>query len=121
MVLLDRERLDDEWPRCAAYLEPALDGCSLGDVYRALEDERARLWPLERSAVVTEIVQYPRLRACRVWLAGGDLDELRRNLPTLDEYARACGCDRIEIDARKGWQRVLTGYELTRVVLTKEL
>lgn len=120
MVLHDRGGLD-EWDRCAPYLEPALDGCSLEDVHAAIRDGRARLWPLERSAAVTEILRYPRLRALRVWLAGGDLDELRRNMGTLDAYARACGCDRIEVDARKGWQRVLTDYEMTRVVLTKEL
>lgn len=113
--------LDSEWSRCARYLEPALDGCTLTDVFERILDERARLWPLERSAVVTEILSYPRLRACRVWLAGGDLEELRRNLHVLDAYARACSCDRIEIDARRGWQRVLTDYELSRVVLTKEL
>ena len=111
-----------QWVRCAPYLEAALDGTfSLGDVLTAIKDGRARFWPLERSAVVTEILRYPKRRVLRIWLAGGELDELRRFLPAADNYARYEGCDRIEIDGRRGWARELKDYELQRVILTKDV
>lgn len=113
---------DRAWQHSAPFLVDALDGSmAIGHVYEACKDGRARLWPLERSAVVTELLEYPNLLACRVWLAGGDLYEIRSYLPALDNYARSMGCERIEVDGRRGWQKVLDGYELTRVVLTKEL
>ena len=114
---------DRKWAEFAHHLEPALDGSfTLADVEELIRaDPNVVFWPLKRSAVVTEILHYPALRSCRVWLAGGDLDELLHFLPALDNYARSEGCTRIELDGRKGWHRVLEGYEFQRVTLTKDL
>lgn len=113
--------MTDHWARCAEFLEPALPpGYTLDDVKTEIDNDRARFWPLTRSAVVTQILEYPRCKVLRVWLAGGDLDELRWALATAGEdYARDRGCSHIEIDGRKGWSRVLSGYLEKRVVLMK--
>lgn len=112
----------NEWERCRPLLEPALDGTW---TMEAVRDEllrgRAKLWPMERSAAVTQLHDYPAGRVCRVWLAGGDLDELRDGLEVLDRYAREQRCTRIEIEGRPGWERVLDGYEKRRVILTKDI
>ena len=71
--------------------------------------------------MVTEIIPFPRNRVLRVWLAGGELDELQRYQPALENYARSEGCSRIEIDGRKGWERALDGYKAERVILTKDI
>lgn len=98
------------------------DTHKLGDVLRMVEEGHAQLWPCEKSAAVTEIVAYPRYRAVRIWLAGGDLEELRRleGLICLWAYTQH-GCTRSEIVGRAGWEKALEGYDKVAVVLRKEI
>ena len=112
----------EEWRRCRKYLEPALDGSyELEDVWDEIKSGRAAFWPFPNGAVVTQVCEYPRRRVLRVWLAGGNLDELRRSFGFLDELAEELGCQCIEIDGRKGWGRVMDGFKQQRVVYTKEV
>lgn len=111
-----------EWTRCRGYLEPAVDETwTLEAVEHEVREQRAVFWPMERSAVVTQIHAYPRGRVLRIWLAGGDLVELTHYLKAADNYARAEGCIAIEVEGRPGWERVLKDYSKRRVVLVKEL
>lgn len=112
-----------EWVRCAPFIEPALaDGAySLGDVLSEVLEGRAKFWPMARSAVVTRVLDYPKCRVLRVWIAGGDLDELAGFLPAADNYARSENCVRVELEGRKGWAKALPGYKVTKVVMAKEL
>jgi hypothetical protein len=113
---------DDEWERCKPLLADALtDGWTLDAVEREIRAGRAILWPMKRSACVTQIHEYPNGRVLRIWLAGGELDELMLYLSSADSYARWQGCKAVELEGRPGWERVLTGYTKRRVVLTKEL
>jgi hypothetical protein len=111
-----------EWERCRHWLDLALDGThSIEDVRAEIEAGRAQFWPMPESACVTVVQDYPKGRALRVWLAGGDLDDLVKHLPVLDNYGREQGCGAIELEGRRGWERVLPGYRATRVVLRKEI
>jgi hypothetical protein len=50
--------------------------------------------------------------------------DMRRWLPllaTIESYARDEGCACVRIYGRKGWARVLDGYETQHVILRKEL
>ena len=105
------EALGDEWRRCRGWLLPALEGAGwthqLIDVFDMIAAGRAQLWPGRSSAIVTELIDYPRLRACRVWLAGGELRELADELrPAIKEWAREHGCARVELQGRR-WRRAL--------------
>lgn len=112
----------EEWDRCKGYLEPALDGThTLEDVYDDLCANRAQLWPFPNGAVVTQVHDTPQLRVLRIWLAGGRLDEFRGHFAFLEEIAHEWKCDRIEIDGRAGWGRVMDGFERKRVVYTKDV
>jgi len=114
-----------EWERCTPYIEAALDYANnshnIGDVRRAIEIGNAQFFPLENSAIVTEIVDYPKKSVCRIWLAGGDLDELIHAEKHIARWAKQIGCHGMEIIGRKGWQRKLSDYRDTSVVLVKEL
>lgn len=111
-----------EWARSKEHLSGALAGLwTLEAVEQEIRAGRAVLWPMERSAVVTQIHAHPNGRVLRIWLAGGDLEELMHFLPAADEYAREQGCDWVEIEGRPGWEKVLAGYEKRRVILVKEL
>lgn len=81
----------------------------------------AQLWPGDRSAGVTEIVDYPRATVLRLWLAGGDLDELREMHDAACEWGKAQGCDMVQILGREGWARALDGYEKVYTVMGRKL
>lgn len=98
------------------------DSHELIDVARAIASEQAQLWRGRKSEIVTEIRQYPKAKVCRIWLAGGDMNELvNEMLPDVEAWAKARGCGRVEICGRKGWKRVLKGYREPYAVLTKEI
>lgn len=110
------------WERCKKHLSGALAGLwTLEAVEQEIRAGRAVFWPMERSAVVTQIHEHPTGRVLRIWLAGGNLGELLHFLPAADNYARTQGCKQVEIEGRPGWERVLPGYAKQRVILVKEL
>lgn len=124
---LSAQQLFHEWERCSPWLGAALerDGThNLDDVLAMVLADDAQFWPGERSAVITEILTLPKVRALHVWLAGGDMDELIENmLPVIEDFARRAGCDRFSVAGRHGWERVLKnkGFEPAWRVVAKEL
>ena len=89
-------------------------------VLDAIIARQAQLWMHEASAAVTEIVSYPRLRACRVWLAAGDLEGIKEIERQVEGWARQNGCARLEIIGRKGWLKKLRHAD-ARVLMTRGL
>lgn len=114
---------------CREYIEAALayagGSHSFDDVAAMVADGRAQLWPAPDSAVVTEIIDYPNYRALNFWLAGGNLEELRRMEPGILEWAKTeRGCTKAFLTGRRGWERSFlrdTGWEPKLVVLEKVL
>ena len=115
----------DEWNRCKQYIKPALayanDSHTLEDVWLAIQNQKAAFFPLEKSAIVVEIVDYPKRSVCRIWLAGGDMDELVEAEKSICVWAKELGCTGMEIMGRKGWERQLSDYTASAVVLVKDL
>ncbi len=93
------------------------------DLLRAVADGKATLWLGDASAVLSEVVDYPRLRAHRLWLAGGDLEELLTMESAMADEALLIGCTRQELCGRMGWQRTLRarGYEGGTVSLHRSI
>ena len=90
------------------------------DVMLAVSEGKAQFFPLDKSAIVTEIVDYPQKAMCRIWLAGGDLDELLDAEAAICEWAKTLGCSGMEIIGRRGWSRTLKNYRESAVVLMKD-
>ena len=115
----------DELERLAHHIEAALaysgDTHSLLHVVDAIKDGSAQFFPLENSVIVTEIVDYPKRAVCRIWLAGGEMDELIEAEKSIVEWAKSHGCDGMEIIGRKGWERQLKDYRPASTVLIKEI
>lgn len=115
----------ETWALAAPLIERALryqDSHTLEDVLQAIKEDRAQLWCGERSAIVTEILKAPHKRYCRVWLAGGDMDELVNvMLPDVEAWAVKRRCQAVQVCGRHGWARVLKDYAQPRVVLEKEI
>ncbi|WP_207483121.1 hypothetical protein [Arenibaculum pallidiluteum] len=114
-----------EWERCGPWLAAALEHAggthALDDVCARVLAGRAQFWPAPDAALVTEIVAYDRLRACRVWLGGGALERLRDMVRSVEAWATAQGCARVEILGRPGWERAIPEVRKIAVLLVKEL
>lgn len=95
---------------------------SIDDVLTMIHDRRAELWCGAGSAVVTELVDYPQLKALRVWLVAGDINEIRSMEPKVTEFARQHGAKRLEIGGgRPGWERVLRDWRKLCPCAVKEI
>ena len=113
------------WRIAAPMLQLALDYQDTHDIHdikTLINEGAAQLWCGDKSCVVTELIAYPRMNACRIWLAAGDKKELiGQMLSDIEEWAKAHGCIKIELVGRKGWLRVLQDFEQPHTVLEKRL
>lgn len=119
------EELNDAWRRLSPAIMEAVDYADgthdEADLLNGIRQGDFHLWVGERSAVLTEFVEYPRLRALRFFLAGGDLGELREMEAVIASKARGWGVKRLEIGGRPGWKRALPGYRQLCVYLVKDI
>lgn len=103
-------------PLIQAALEHDPEKHTIEDIEQAIEEGRALLLEGENSAMVCEIVE---TRSLHVFLAGGNLTELRSGDEQLGSLAQALGCSQVTIMGRMGWARALRdlGY---RMLLAKD-
>lgn len=103
-----------EWLRCRPWIEAALtyaDGThTIEDIEAGIASGRFQFWAGKRCALVTEIIEYPRLKALNFFLIGGDLGELMQLEPQISGWARAHGCSRALGVGRKGFERVFAAH-----------
>jgi hypothetical protein len=111
------------WDRARRILAPAIEHGGTHnerDVFDAVVSGAAQLWMLGDSAAVTEIVSYPRVKACRMWLAAGNLEEILEIERQIEDWARGIGCARLEMIGRKGWLKKLKHWRTdARVLMTR--
>ena len=105
------------WHRLKHYIEDALASgdwvMDIDDVLADIAKGQMQWWPGEDCAAVTQIVNYPKSKALRLVLGGGNLEQLLEIEKTLVIWAISKGCDRAEIAGRIGWGRVFRdrGYK----------
>jgi hypothetical protein len=108
-------------------IESALQYCGgthiYEDIVQAVELEQMMFWRGENSCIVTEVADFPRKRVLHVFLAAGDLSELKEMEPSLQFFAKALECDAITLSGRSGWERSLVsmGYKKIHTTLGKDL
>ena len=73
------------------------------------------------GAIVTAIEVWPDHKALRIIAAGGDGKTREMAQETLEAFARAEGCKHLIMWGRKGWQRRLKDWRVSRVEMTKEI
>lgn len=114
-----------EWVRCAPFISAAINRSSsthdMGDVLEAIQTHAAQFWPGANCAGVTEVVSYPRRKVIRLWLAGGDMEELQTLHNEAIEWGREQGCDWSEVVGRRGWLKALADYEEIATVIGKRI
>lgn len=125
--------LERMWVRARPFIAEALEHArgthELADLVKATMDGHVQLWVGERSAAITEILNFPRKRGLNLFLVGGDLDEIRAAQPGIEAFARGHGCDFIMFSgrlsragrARSGWERSLPDFSPDWIAMHKEL
>jgi hypothetical protein len=96
---------------------------SLEDVAMALNKDEMQLWPGLDSAIVTQIITYPRKKFIHIFLAAGNMDEILRTIPFIEQHGKMEGCDQMSICGRKGWAKPIEKLHKTesKIFLTKEI
>ena len=120
----DQEQLDRLRHHVEAALEYSGGTHDFEDVVQMVEGHRLQLWPAKDSVVLTEIIDYPRLKNLHYFLAGGDLDELSRMRPLIESWGKSVGCTRVTLAGRRGWAKTFLkdeGYSPQWSVMAKKL
>ena len=100
---------------------------TLNDVLTDLRAGRAQLWLATdndevEGIAVTCITEYPQTTTCLIWLcAGMGREKYTPLLGNIEQWAKAQGCASISLEGRPGWERILTDYGKTKIVLEKRL
>ena len=86
--------LDAARPYIEAALLYAKGSHTFEDVKADVEDGVMQFWPGVHSAIITEIIAYPRYRVLNFFLAGGNRAELEAMYPGIEQWGKANGCTR---------------------------
>lgn len=107
---------DKLWP----VLKPAMNhGWNEHDdesLFRALINRDMQCWAIESedgidAVFITEIVDYPCVRMCRVaYCAGKNMRGWKKHIDKLKEWAKGMDCAIFEVVGRKGWERELQEF-----------
>jgi hypothetical protein len=134
LICVDPKRVDVIWPLAAPLLRAAIARTGLSafaDIEHDVLRGDALLWlaasgkesaPTIEAAASTRLQLTDAGKVCVITACSGK-DRLRW-LPLIagiEAYAKDEGCQRVRIFGRKGWLRVLDGYEEEHVVMDKEL
>lgn len=114
------------WEQAKPHIEAALKYAggthTPDDILKGIISGQFQFWGGRRSVIITQIIKFPQMNVCRIFLAGGDKHELVEEMePDVCKWAVDAGCKRIEVAGRSGWERVLKDYDRLAVCLVKEL
>lgn len=98
-----------------------LDGkCQLWILWDKKADKDYRY----HGVVITEVVKRPLYKICNIRImVGKDRLKWQHHIQQIEDFAKNNECDKMELIARPGWERVLKEYSYTKshVVLDKYL
>lgn len=102
-----------------AAIEQTYEPYTVEEVVTEIREGRSALFAGESSVMVCTLHRHNDEITGHVWLAGGDLEELRDVLrPQAEEWARANGAAYATIDGRRGWVRALKEHGFKEVSVT---
>ena len=122
-------QIDKKWPIVSQLLAPAIEEneYSLEDVKQSIIAKEMQLWiAVEygaiKAAMTTKLAVYPQGITCVLMHLGGKWDQpMNGCLDIIGEWAKEHGADRFVLYGRKGWKRVLSGFEEKAIVLEKRI
>ncbi|NDD54301.1 hypothetical protein EBZ39_10570 [bacterium] len=118
----------EKFKECEKYIEDALQYCNgtheLQDVADQIFNGELQLWPAKDTALVSQIVVYPKRKSIHIFLAGGNIDELINMEESVFSWARRQGCDMLTFSGRLGWSRSKLknrGYKADHIMMVKDI
>jgi hypothetical protein len=130
LVCVNPAEVSKIWPHISHMIARAMDRGGMGrfeDVERDVLGNNSYLWlAMEGNSLlasaVTKVTTEKLYRLCTiVACCGHDWERWGMLIEGLERYARAEGCERIEICGRPGWLKRLPDYRLAKIVIRKEL
>jgi hypothetical protein len=116
---------EKDWAKAQPWIKAALaqldEGFTAQDIFQMIQRREVELIMGAKSAMVVEGRKTPKLNILHIWLAGGDLDELKEGEKKFSQEWRQIGFNRICITGRVGWKKALPDYTQTAILLSKEL
>jgi hypothetical protein len=110
------------WPWIAAAMERFGHTHEKEQLLELIQKNAAQLHPYPHSGLMTYIHNHPSgLRDGILWLAGGNLNELVRAKPLVEQWFKSEGCNRSCINGRRGWSKVFPDYKELGIALVKDL
>jgi hypothetical protein len=117
------------WPLVECHIKRGLaKGETLENHYERLMKREEQLWIAFTSqkviaACLTELVTLDNRKVCNIISIGGSgILQWLHHIKTLEAFAKAKGCAAMRYpEIRKGWQRVLKDYHVTKITLEKAL
>lgn len=98
------------------------NGVTVNMVREMMRQGLAQRWDAsDGSSVVTQLRHEPDGQVCLVWLAEGTMEPLLELHEHICSWARENNCSRMRIVGRKGWLKVVPGYQEVATVMEREL
>jgi hypothetical protein len=128
------DMIDGVWVKVQPWIIKALEfgngEFEIGDIYASLIDRDMQLWIVyERPgkhivlSVVTQVIEYPQKKVCRVVALGGESHLLwEERLVIIEDWAIEQGCRSLEAFVRSGLAKKMKnlGYNNIYTVVSKE-
>lgn len=130
LVCVDPERVREIWPSAAPLLKQAIAKTGLAEfatIKRDILDGRSLLWIAWNgegieAAASTSLQRTDAGKVCVIIAcAGSGMTRWVSLIRGIETYAQAEGCYCVRMFGRKGWRRVLDGYEQTYAIIDKRL
>lgn len=130
LICVDPDRVDAIWPHAAPLLQSACRRTGLNafaDLEADILARRSLLWIAWNGAAIeaaaaTVLIRSETDKVCIITACGGHgIKRWLLLIGGIEAYAKNEGCARIRIYGRKGWQRVLEGFDQRHVIMDKEL
>jgi hypothetical protein len=129
-VCVDPRQIHDIWPHVSPSLKAACCRTGLNafsDIEADVLAGRSLLWVAWdghaiEAVAATVLINSEIGKVCVITVCGGH--GMKRWLPLIgqiESYARNESCTRVRLYGRKGWLRVLDGYEHKYVIMDKEV
>jgi hypothetical protein len=129
LICVDPKRVHEIWPHVAGLIHSAVKRTNLSHTldiaYDTLHGD-GLLWiawdGTIKAAATTSLVRTDRDKVCILTAcAGEDMALWLPLLGKIEAYARNEGCACVRIYGRKGWARVLEGYQVEHIILERQL
>jgi len=130
LVCIDPEHVREIWPLVASSIKRAIVRTGLSafaTIERDILDGISLLWiawngSAIEAAASTSLQQTEAGKVCVITAcAGAGMTHWLSLIRGIEAYAEAEGCRCVRIFGRKGWARVLEGYEETHAIIDKRL